>query len=139
MSRFPRHPACAGARPRPGRSSPGPYGPAGAPPGQDLRSGSYMAANEAGHTNKISSIRVSTLSGEPRPFNIVFRAVATLFGPARLCDGEIEVGIGVGFVFEGVVPPFAVVGVEAAVLHDGAEVVPVFRFGRCDSSCSVMG
>jgi len=44
MPCFPRHPASAGARPRPGRSSPGPHGPAGAPPGQDLRSGSYMAA-----------------------------------------------------------------------------------------------
>lgn len=64
-----------------------------------------------------------------KTFNIVFSAVATLFGSARLSDGEIEVGVGVGFVFEGVVPPFAVVGIEAAVLHDGAEVVPVFRFG----------
>lgn len=64
-----------------------------------------------------------------KTFNIVFSAVATLFGSARLGDGEIEVGVGVGFVFEGVVPPFAVVGIEAAVLHDGAEVVPVFRFG----------
>jgi hypothetical protein len=44
----------------------GPSGPAGAPPGQRLRSGSYMAANEAGQASKISSIRVSTLSGEPR-------------------------------------------------------------------------
>jgi len=34
--------------------------------GQRLRSGSYMAANEAGQASKISSIRVSTLSGEPR-------------------------------------------------------------------------
>ena len=64
-----------------------------------------------------------------KTFNIVFSAAATLFGSARLRDGEIEVGVGVGFVFEGVVPPFAVVGIEAAVLHDGAEVVPVFRFG----------
>jgi hypothetical protein len=66
MPRFSGHPASAGARPRPGRSSPGPDGPAGAPPGQDLRSGSYMTANEAGHTSKISSIKVSALSGEPR-------------------------------------------------------------------------
>ena len=44
----------------------GPFGPAGAPPGQRLRSGSYMAANEAGQASKISSIKVSTLSGEPR-------------------------------------------------------------------------
>jgi len=42
MSPLPRHPGCAGARPRPGRSSPGPCGPAGAPPGQALRSGGYM-------------------------------------------------------------------------------------------------
>src|SRR5260370_22201458 len=64
-----------------------------------------------------------------KTFNIVFSAAATLFGSARLCDREIEVGVGVGLVFEGVVPPFAVVGIEAAVLHDAAEVVPVFRFG----------
>jgi hypothetical protein len=38
----------------------------GAPPGQHLRPGRYMAANEAGQTSKISSIKVSTLSGEPR-------------------------------------------------------------------------
>jgi hypothetical protein len=44
----------------------GPYGPAGPPPGQRLRSSSYIAANEAGQTSKISSIKVSTLSGEPR-------------------------------------------------------------------------
>jgi hypothetical protein len=55
MSPLPRHQGCAGARPSPGRSSPGPDGPAGAPPGQDLRSGGYMAANEAGHTSKIIS------------------------------------------------------------------------------------
>src|ERR1700733_3772649 len=42
-----------------------------------------------------------------------------LFRSARLCNGEIEVGIGIGLVLEGVVPPFAVVGIEAAVLHDG--------------------
>jgi len=44
MPRFPCPPASAGARRCPGRSSPGPGGPAGAPPGQRLRSGSYMAA-----------------------------------------------------------------------------------------------
>src|SRR5690348_4619747 len=66
MPRFPRHPASAGARPCPGRSSPGPGGPAGPPPGQGLRSSSYIAANAAGQASKISSTKVSTLSGEPR-------------------------------------------------------------------------
>jgi two-component system sensor histidine kinase VanS len=47
----------------------------------------------------------------------------------RVRDREIEVGAGVGLVLEGVVPPFAVVGIEAAVPHDGAEAAPVFRFG----------
>jgi len=46
----------------------GPDGPAGAPPGHSLRSGAYMAANRKRDHNKISSIRVSTLSGEPRDF-----------------------------------------------------------------------
>ena len=45
----------------------GPDGPAGAPPGHNLRSGAYMAASRKRDTNKISPIRVSTLSGEPRP------------------------------------------------------------------------
>jgi hypothetical protein len=40
--------------------------PAGAPPGQTLRSGAYIAANKKRDQNKISPIRVSTLSGEPR-------------------------------------------------------------------------
>ena len=36
-------------------------------------------------------------------------------------------------MFEGVVPPFAVVRIEAAVLHDGAEVVPVSVPGKKDA------
>lgn len=40
--------------------------PAGAPPGQTLRSGAYMAPNKKRDQSKISPIRVSTLSGEPR-------------------------------------------------------------------------
>jgi hypothetical protein len=44
----------------------GPDGPAGAPPGHRLRSGAYMAASRKQDPTKISPIRVSTLSGEPR-------------------------------------------------------------------------
>jgi len=44
----------------------GPNGPAGAPPGHRLRSGVYMAASRKRDQTKISPIRVSTLSGEPR-------------------------------------------------------------------------
>ena len=39
----------------------------GAPPGHCLRSGAYIAAIKKRDQNKISPIRVSTLSGEPRP------------------------------------------------------------------------
>ena len=38
----------------------------GAPPGHCLRSGAYIAAIKKRDQNKISPIRVSTLSGEPR-------------------------------------------------------------------------
>ena len=40
----------------------------GAPPGHCLRSGAYIAAIKKRDQNKISPIRVSTLSGEPRLF-----------------------------------------------------------------------
>ena len=43
----------------------GPDGPAGAPPGQRLRSGASIGQGEDGE-NKIRLNRVSTLSGEPR-------------------------------------------------------------------------
>jgi len=55
--------------PSPGRScssSAWRHFPAGAPPGHRLRSGAYMAATKK-RDNTVSSIRVSTLSGEPRP------------------------------------------------------------------------
>jgi hypothetical protein len=45
----------------------GPDGPAGAPPGQALRSGAYIGPAKTPGKNKISQFRVSTLSGEPRP------------------------------------------------------------------------
>ena len=44
---------CAGARPSPGRSSPGPDGPAG-------------AASRSGTKTRSAQIKVSTLPGEPR-------------------------------------------------------------------------
>src|SRR5580692_5836142 len=47
----------------------------------------------------------------------------------RLRDGKIEVGVRVGLVFQRVVPPLAAVGVEATVLHDGAEAPTVSRLG----------
>jgi hypothetical protein len=44
----------------------GPSGPAGAPPGQRLRSGGYMAASRKRDNQDQINQRVSTLSGEPR-------------------------------------------------------------------------
>ena len=36
----------------------------------------------------------------------------------QLCDGEVKIGVGIGFVSHGVMPPFALVGLETAVLHN---------------------
>ena len=44
----------------------GPEGPAGAPPGQRLRPGGYMAANRSADKPRSAQFKVSTLSGEPR-------------------------------------------------------------------------
>src|ERR1700730_6183438 len=43
----------------------------GAPPGHCLRSGAYIAAIKKRDQNKISPIRVSTLSGEPRILSVI--------------------------------------------------------------------
>lgn len=58
----------------------GPNGLAGAPPGQRLRSGAYMAASEERDKGKISPFTVSTLSGEPRSTRDVDLAVAAGHG-----------------------------------------------------------
>ena len=62
----------------------GPDGPAGTPPGHSLRSGAYMAASRKRDHNKISPIKVSTLSGEPRS---VAGVAVSVFHPAisRVC------------------------------------------------------
>src|SRR6516162_2006812 len=79
----------------------GPFGPAGAPPGQRLRSGSYMAANEAGQASKISSIKVSTLSGEPRYPPDQSVSVGTVFLGGRICCVVAGSGGLVGYGGEG--------------------------------------
>src|SRR5215471_10963157 len=63
----------------------GPNGPAGAPPGHRLRSGVYMAASRKRDQTKISPIRVSTLSGEPRVPLIVDGDPAES-GKSKLCS-----------------------------------------------------
>jgi hypothetical protein len=47
----------------------GPEGPAGAPPGQRLRSGALIGLREKPAKNKIRLNEVSTLRGEPRRYN----------------------------------------------------------------------
>src|SRR4051812_16495863 len=49
-----------------------------------------------------------------------------------LRDGEIEIGVRIRLVVERVMPPLALVRTETASLHEGTQVLPVPRFGRCD-------
>jgi len=44
----------------------GPDGPAGAPPGQRLRSGALIGLRESGEQKQDPSYKVSTVRGEPR-------------------------------------------------------------------------
>src|SRR5215831_12535958 len=65
MTPLPRRSVSAGARPCPGRSSSGLTALQGDPPGQRLRSGSYMAAKGSGTTARSAQSECPRFQGNP--------------------------------------------------------------------------
>src|SRR5579884_2390493 len=55
-----------------------------------------------------------------------------------LRDGEVEIGVRIGFVAQRVVPPLTLVRAESGALHDGAKVPPVSGLDGRDALRSVV-